>query len=91
METLDKFKNLVSSTLRNTDHVHYSEFLSENDKKDIMEQRKLIWMKYENIKNFISENKKDEISIYLDNLELCLNRGDSLDEIFKCFEIKDEE
>ena len=91
MKILDKFKSLVSSTLRDTDHVHYSEFLSKKDKKSIMEQRKLIWLKYENIKKFISENKEDDIFTYLENLELCLDRGDSFEEILKYFEIKDEE
>ncbi|MBA94926.1 MAG: hypothetical protein CMP21_04105 [Rickettsiales bacterium] len=91
MEILDKLKNLISSTLQKTDHVHFSEFLSEEDKKIITEQRDSIWNKYQNIKKFILDNKQEDISIYLENLESCLDRGDSLNKIFEYFGIEEPE
>jgi len=89
MEVLDKLKKLVSSTLRETDHVYFSEYLTEEDKTSIFEIRNSIWNKYQNIKKFILENKQEDISIYLENLELCLNKGDSLNKIFESFKIEE--
>ncbi len=57
---IQRLKNLLREKLKDTDHVHTSEFLTEEEKKEILSERKELKNKYDLIKSEIENSETNE-------------------------------